>query len=68
MGLCMPRPDTRVSIAFDLAAGGAGDFFTLDDPVQGLLNGTAFKLAGDILEDVTADVRAVTVRRCLVSL
>lgn len=59
----MSRPDTRVRIAFDLAAGGAGDFFTLDDPVQGLLNGTAFKLAGDILEDVTDDVRSVTVRR-----
>ena len=59
----MPRPDTRVSIAFDLAAGGVGDFFTLDDPTKGLLNGTAFKLAGDILEDVTSDVRAVTVRR-----
>jgi hypothetical protein len=59
----MSRPDTVVRIAFDLAAGGAGDFFTLDDPVQGLLNGTAFKLAGDILEDVTEDVRSVTVRR-----
>ena len=59
----MPRPDTSVRIAFDLAAGGAGNFFTLDDPAQGLLNGTAFKLAGDILEDVTADVRAVSIRR-----
>jgi hypothetical protein len=59
----MSRPETSVRIAFDLAAGGAGDFFTLDDPVQGLLNGTAFKLAGDILEDVTEDVRSVTVRR-----
>ena len=59
----MPRPDTRVRIAFDLAAGGSGDFFTLDDPTKGELNGTAFKLAGDILEDVTEDVRSVTVRR-----
>ena len=63
MAASMSRPDTVVRIAFDLAAGGAGDFFTLDDPVQGLLNGTAFKLAGDILEDVTEDVRSVTVRR-----
>ena len=63
MAAFMSRPDTRVRIAFDLAAGGSGDFFTLDDPVQGLLNGTAFKLAGDILEDVTDDVRNVTVRR-----
>ena len=63
MAASMSRPETSVRIAFDLAAGGAGDFFTLDDPVQGLLNGTAFKLAGDILEDVTEDVRSVTVRR-----
>lgn len=59
----MPRPDTRVRIAFDLAAGGVGDFFTLDDPTKGVLGGTVYKLAGDILEDVTEDVRAVTVRR-----
>ena len=59
----MPRPDTRIRIAFDLAAGGVGDFFTLDDPVKGELDGTTYKLAGDILEDVTDDVQAVTVRR-----
>lgn len=59
----MPRPDTRVNIAFDLAAGGVGAFFTLDDPVKGELNNATFKLAGDILEDVTDDVRSVTVRR-----
>jgi len=59
----MPRPDTRVRIAFDLAAGGAGDFFTLDDPTKGELDNATYKLAGDILEDVTADVRSVTVRR-----
>ena len=59
----MPRPDTRVRIAFDLAAGGVGDFFTLNDPTKGALNNATFKLAGDILEDVTDDVRSVTVRR-----
>ena len=59
----MPRPDTRVRIAFDLAAGGSGDFFTLDDPTKGELDNATYKLAGDILEDVTADVRSVTVRR-----
>jgi len=59
----MPRPDTRVSIAFDLAAGGSGAFFTLDDPVKGELDNATFKLAGDVLEDVTEDVRSVTVRR-----
>jgi len=59
----MPRPNTRVRIAFDLAAGGSGDFFTLDDPTKGELDGTTYKLAGDILEDVTEDVRAISVRR-----
>lgn len=61
--VCMSRPDTTVSIAFDLAAGGSGAFFTLDDPVKGLLDGATYKLAGDILEDVTSDVRSVTIRR-----
>jgi hypothetical protein len=59
----MSRPDTRVRIAFDLAAGGVGNFFTLDDPVLGELDNAPFGLAGDILEDVTEDVRTVTVRR-----
>lgn len=59
----MSRPDTRVRIAFDLAAGGVGNFFTLDDPVKGELDNAPFGLAGDILEDVTEDVRSITVRR-----
>jgi hypothetical protein len=59
----MSRPDTRVRIAFDLAAGGAGNFFTLDDPVKGELDTSPVGLAGDILEDVTDEVRSVTVRR-----
>lgn len=59
----MSRPDTKVRIAFDLAAGGVGNFFTLDDPVKGELDNAPFGLAGDILEDVTEDVRAITVRR-----
>jgi hypothetical protein len=63
MAAFMSRPDTRVRIAFDLAAGGAGDFFTLDDPVKGELDDGPFGLSGDILEDVTDDVRSITVRR-----
>jgi hypothetical protein len=59
----MSRPDTRVRIAFDLAAGGAGDFFTLDDPVKGELDDGPFGLSGDILQDVTDEVRSITVRR-----
>lgn len=59
----MTRPDTRVFIAFDLAAGGSGDFFTLNDAVKGELDNTEYPLAGDILVDVTEDVRSVSVRR-----
>jgi hypothetical protein len=63
----MTVPDTRVFIAFDLAAGGVGDFFTLDDAVKGRLGGGtvvgAFELAGDILQDVTSDVMSLSVRR-----
>lgn len=56
-----------VRIAFDLNLAGAGDFFTLDDPVQGILAGGtvtgAFDLAGDAYVDVSDDVRSVSVRR-----
>lgn len=55
------RPE--VKIAFDLSLAGAGDFFTLDDPVKGELDGATFTLAGEVLTDVSDDVRAVTVRR-----
>jgi hypothetical protein len=63
----MSTPDTRVFIAFDLAAGGVADFFTLGDPVKGVLSGgtvtSDFPLAGDILEDVTEDVIELSTRR-----
>jgi hypothetical protein len=56
-----------VRIAFDLSLAGAGDFFTLDDPVKGVLAGGTvtgtFDLAGDIYADVSDDVRSVSVRR-----
>jgi hypothetical protein len=52
-----------VQIAFDLAVGGGGDFFTLNDPVKGELDDAPFGLAGDAFVDVTDDVRSVTFRR-----
>jgi hypothetical protein len=52
-----------VQIAFDLSLAGAGDFFTLNDPAKGELDNTDFLLAGDILTDVSNDVRSVTLRR-----
>lgn len=56
-------PDTKVAIAFDLSVSGAGDFFTLNDSVKGELDNVTYVLAGDILTDVTEDVRSVTLRR-----
>jgi hypothetical protein len=56
-------PDPKVEIAFDLSANGIGDFFTLDDPTKGVLDGTTYKLAGDILQDVTSYTRDIRIRR-----
>jgi hypothetical protein len=55
--------EPTVRIAFDLSLAGGGDFFTLNDPVKGVLDTGPFGLAGDVLTDVSADVRGVTVRR-----
>lgn len=52
-----------VRIAFDLSLAGAGNFFTLDDTTKGELDNATFLLAGDVFEDVSDDVRSVTVRR-----
>lgn len=59
----MGTPTTVVKIAFDLAAAGNGDFFTLDDTIKGKLDNATYKLAGDVLVDVTEDVRSVSVKR-----
>lgn len=53
----------RVRIAFDLSLAGAGNFLTLNDPLKGVLDGTTYRLAGEVYEDVSADVRSVSVRR-----
>jgi hypothetical protein len=52
-----------VRIAFDLSLAGAGNFFTLDDTTKGELDNATFLLAGDVFEDVSDDVRSVSVRR-----
>lgn len=52
-----------VTIAFDLSLAGGGDFFTLDDPIKGELDDAPFGLGGDVLTDVSDDVRGVTIRR-----
>lgn len=52
----------RVQIAFDQSATQPVNFFRLDDPEAGVLDGP-YVLGGDILIDVTDKVRAVQVRR-----
>jgi hypothetical protein len=52
-----------VQIAFDLSLAGSGDFFTLGDPAKGEIGGTSFLLAGDVLTDVSDDVRSVSIKR-----
>lgn len=53
----------RVQIGFDLSLTTPVNFFTLDDPVRGVLDNTTYVLAGDTLQDVTTDVRSITIRR-----
>ena len=53
----------KVQIAFDLNANGVGDYFTLDDAIKGVLDNATYKLAGDVLVDITDRVRSVQVRR-----
>lgn len=54
---------TTVELGFNLAANGIGDYLTLSDTVKGKLDDAAYPLAGDVLVDVTAQTREVTVRR-----
>lgn len=53
----------KVSLAFDLYKNGIGDYFTLDDPVKGVLDNTTYTLAGEVLVDVTEDVRTIQIKR-----
>jgi hypothetical protein len=53
----------QVEIVFDLNANGAGDFFTLDDAAKGKLDNTDYKLAGEVLTDVSDTVRSATINR-----
>lgn len=53
----------KVQIAFDLAANGVGDFFTLDDTTKGVLDNVNYTLAGEVLVDVTDTVRQVSIKR-----
>lgn len=54
--------DPTVKIFFDGALAGSSDFFTLDDPIRGVLDNTSYPLADDFA-DVSSYVRAVDIRR-----
>lgn len=53
----------KVEIGFDLAVNGVGNWFTLDDATKGKLDNVTYKLSGEVLTDVTASVRDVSIRR-----
>jgi len=53
----------KIELAIDLAANGVGDFFTLDDPVKGVLDNATYLLAGDVLVDITGWVRDLDIKR-----
>ena len=57
----MPIPTTKVFIAFDLSASGQ-EFFTLDDPIKGLLDNTTYTLPGETFVEVPY-VKSVSVTR-----
>ncbi len=58
----MTKPVTTVGISFDLSAVDP-NFFTLDDPIKGVLDNVTYLLAGEIIQDVTDYVRRVSISR-----
>lgn len=58
----MAVPNTTVEIGFDLSSLG-GPFFTLDDPIAGVLNNTEFVLGGTLFYDVSQFLLGVQVNR-----
>ena len=58
----MALPTKTVEIGFDLTSLG-GPFFTLDDPVAGVLDNTEFTLGGTLFYDVTDYVISISTNR-----
>lgn len=58
----MSLPVPKVEIGFDLV-GSDAPFFTLDDPVKGVLDNTTYTLSGSVYYDVTDKVKAISIRR-----
>ena len=59
----MSMPVEKVEVGFDTSFSAVGDFFTLDDPVRGVLDNTTYKLAGITFIDVTERVKNFSIAR-----
>jgi hypothetical protein len=58
----MPMVVPTITVYFGLTSSG-GDFFTLDDPVKGVLDGFTYRLAGDVGTNVAGNAVGIGVRR-----
>ena len=59
----MAVPTLKVEIGFDLTENPVAPFFRLDDPIQGRLDNTDYRLGGTLFYDVTDYVISVDVQR-----
>ena len=59
----MAMPLEKIEVGFDTSFSGAGNFFTLDDPVKGELDNTLYPLGGLQFIDVTDRVRNFSISR-----
>jgi hypothetical protein len=57
----MALPVRKVELGFD--GNGPGNFFTLDDPTAGVLDGTQYVLGGAAYYDVTEYVKSISINR-----
>ena len=57
----MSLPTRKVELGFD--ENGPGAWFTLDDPVAGVLDNTGYTLAGAVYFDVTEYVKSISINR-----
>ena len=59
----MSMPVEKVEVGFDTSFSAVGSFFTLDDPVKGVLDNINYTLAGITFIDVTSRVKNFTISR-----
>jgi len=59
----MALPTLKVEIGFDLTDNPVAPFFKLDDPIQGRLDNTEYRLGGTLFYDVSEYVISVDIQR-----